>query len=459
MSSSADEAPVPETNQAQFAQLFHAIENALISDDRALVKALSVPLRSPDLADIIQLLGPDERVALIEVLGADFDYEVLSQLDESVRDQIVGVLPNQQIAEGMRELDTDDALYVIEDMDDADKEEILSRLPNSESAALKRSFEYPEESAGRLMQSDFIAVAPFWTVGQTIDYMRETEDLPDVFSQIYVVDPGYRLLGVVQLDKLLRAKRPTTITDILDPEPGAVLATQDQEEVARQFERYDLMSAPVVDENQRLMGVVTVDDVVEVIQSEADEDIKLLAGVRDESLADSVLAAARSRFGWLLINLATAILASSVIKLFDATIEQMVALAVLMPIVASMGGNAGTQTMTIAVRALATQELGQVNAARVIVKELTVGLLNGIAFAIILALVVMAWLGASTLSAVIGAAMIFNMVAAALAGILIPLTLDRFGYDPAVASGVFVTTVTDVVGFFAFLGLASIWFS
>ncbi len=459
MSSAGDDTPAIESNQAQIAQLFHAIEDALISGDRAQAKALCAPLRSPDLADIIQLLSPVERVALIEALGPDFDFEVLSQLDESVRDQIVDVLPNQQIAEGMRELDTDDALYVIEDMDEVDKEEILSHLPNSESAALKRSFEYPEESAGRLMQSDFIAVPPFWTVGQTIDYMRETEDLPDTFSQIYVVDPGYRLLGVVQLDKLLRAKRPTTITDIQDPEPGAVLATQDQEEVARQFERYDLMSAPVVDKNQRLMGVVTVDDVVEVIQSEADEDIKLLAGVGDESLADSVLAATRSRFVWLLINLATAILASSVIKLFDATIEQMVALAVLMPIVASMGGNAGTQTMTIAVRALATQELGQVNAGRVIVKELSVGLLNGLAFALILAGVVVLWLGASALSVVIGAAMVFNMVAAALAGILIPLTLDRFGYDPAVASGVFVTTVTDVVGFFAFLGLASLWFS
>ena len=323
--------------------------------------------------------------------------------------------------------------------------------------ALKRGFEYPEDSAGRLMQSDFIAVPPFWSVGQTIDFMRETEDLPDTFSQIYVVDPSFHLHGIVKLDRLLRAKRPTLIESIQDDELMPVLDEQDQEDVARLFTRYDLISAPVVDANNRMVGVITADDVVEVIASEAEEDIKLLGGVGDESLADSVVSATQSRFVWLLVNLVTAILASAVIKLFDATIEQMVALAVLMPIVASMGGNAGTQTMTVAVRALATKELGPVNVTRVIYREVAVGLLNGLIFAFIMAMVVLVWLGIAPLSLVIAAAMVFNLVAAAAAGILIPLMLDRLGYDPAVASGVFVTTVTDVVGFFAFLGLAALW--
>ena len=446
-----------EHDASRIADLFHAIEDALSGNDAARVKALSLPLRAPDLADIITLLGPNDRIALIKALGDDLDFEVLSELDETVRDQLVEALPNEQLADAMRELDTDDALYVIEDMDEADKDEILSRLPRSESAALKRGFDYPEDSAGRLMQADFIAVPPFWSVGQTIDFMRETRDLPDTFSQIYVVDPSFHLLGIVKLDRLLRTKRPTPIKDIQDVEMTPVLDTSDQEDVAHLFKRYDLISAPVVDENNRMVGVITADDVVEVIASEAEEDIKLLGGVGDESLADSVLSATRSRFIWLLVNLATALLASAVIKLFDATIEQMVALAVLMPIVASMGGNAGTQTMTIAVRALATKELGPLNATRVIIREVSVGLLNGLIFSFIMAMVTLIWLGIAPLSLVIAAAMVFNMIAAALAGILIPLTLDKLGYDPAVASGVFVTTVTDVVGFFAFLGLAALW--
>jgi magnesium transporter len=286
--------------------------------------------------------------------------------------------------------------------------------------------------------------------------MREAEDLPETFSDIIVVDPTFRVLGSVDLSRLLRSKRQVGIESIMDTERVVVLATADQEEMARQFERYDLKSAPVVDENKRLVGVVTVDDVVEVIEEETEEDLRLLAGVGNESLADSVLTTVRSRFWWLFINLGTAILASSVIKLFDASIEQMVALAVLMPIVASMGGNAGTQTMTVAVRALATRELGPVNRARVILREASVGLLNGFVFALILAVVVLFWFGIGRLGFVIGGAMICNLLAAALAGILIPLTLHRFGKDPAVASGVFVTAITDVVGFFSFLGLATI---
>jgi magnesium transporter len=287
--------------------------------------------------------------------------------------------------------------------------------------------------------------------------MRESDELPDHFSAIFVVDPSYRVLGSLDLSRLLRTKRDVQVSAIMDTERHMVLATADQEELARQFERYDLMSAPVVDEHNRLVGVVTVDDVVEIIQDEADEDMKALAGVGNESLADSVLETVRSRVPWLIVNLGTAILASFVIQAFDATIEQMVALAVLMPIVASIGGNAGTQTMTVTVRALATNKLGRVNAPRVVTREAFVGLVNGLVLSSIIAAVVFFWFGSGKLGAVIGAAMICNSLAAGLGGILVPLIMDNFGLDPAPASGVFVTMITDIVGFFAFLGLASLW--
>ncbi|MCB1546372.1 MAG: magnesium transporter [Hyphomicrobiaceae bacterium] len=434
----------------------HRVEAMLDAGQPELARELTRELREADLADLLTLLAPERRVPLVVALGDDFKPAVLSELDWTVRDQLVEALPNQELVKAVKELDTDDAVYVLESLEQEDQDEILAQIPEGDRAALERGLEYPEESAGRLMQADFIAVPPFWTVGRTIDYMRDTEDLPDDFSEIYVVDPSFHLVGTVPLDRLLRSKRPVRIEEIMESDVNKVLATEDQEEVARQFQRYDLYSAPVVDKNSRLVGVVTVDDMVEVIQEEAEEDIKLLGGVGDESLADSVLATTRSRFLWLVVNLCTAILASQVIKLFDASIEQMVALAVLMPIVASMGGNAGTQTMTVAVRALATRELGSVNAMRIILREVSVGLLNGLLFAVILGLVVLVWFGTGKLGLVIGAAMIFNHFAAALSGILIPLALDHFGFDPAVSSGVFVTTVTDIVGFFAFLGLATL---
>jgi magnesium transporter len=307
------------------------------------------------------------------------------------------------------------------------------------------------------MQAHFVAVAPFWTVGQVIDYMRDADDLPESFSEIFVVDPSFRVMGSVELSRLMRAKRNVLVETLMETDRHVVLATEDQEEVARQFKRYDLFSVPVVDENQRLVGVVTVDDVVEVLDDEADEDMKALAGVGDESLADSVLETVKSRVPWLVVNLGTAILASFVIQQFDASIEQMVALAVLMPIVASTGGNAGTQTMTVTVRALATSKLGSMNARRVITREALVGLLNGLIMSVIMATVVFFWFGSGTLGGVIGAAIIVNLFCAAVAGILIPLIFHHFELDPAPASGVFVTMITDCVGFFAFLGLASIW--
>jgi magnesium transporter len=438
-------------------ELAPAIAEALAARDGGRIRSLVAGLQAPDLADLIELLEAPERVELVEILGPTFDPEALSELEEGVRDQLLRDLPHATVAKAVAELETDDAAYVLESLDEEDRQAILAQIPTVDRAALERNLEYPEETAGRLMQTDFVAVPPFWTVGQVIDHMREAEDLPDTFSDIYVVDPTYHVVGSVDLSRLLRTKREVPVETIMDGARQVVLATADQEEVARQFERYDLKSAPVVDANRRLVGVVTVDDVVEVIQEEAEEDLRRLGGVGDESVMDTVIDTVRNRFAWLLINLATALLASSVIKLFDATIGQMVALAVLMPVVASMGGNAATQTMTVTVRALATRALGPANTLRVIVREASVGLVNGVAFATIVGLVVLFWFGVGALGLVIATAMICNFLAAALAGIMIPLTLARFGYDPAVASGVFVTMVTDVVGFFAFLGLASLW--
>lgn len=449
--------PPEAPRELSAAELARPVGEALDSSDAARVKALVADLAPPDLADLLELIEPEARVKLIATLGAAFPSEALSELDETVRDELLRELPKDTLGRAVAELETDDAAYILENLEEADKREILAQLPAADRAALERNLEYPEETAGRLMQTDFVAVPPFWTVGQVIDYMREAEDLPKTFSDIYVVNPSYHVVGGVDLSRLLRTKREVPIEKIMDADTEVVLATADQEAMARQFERYDLKSAPVVDADRRLVGVVTVDDVVEVIQEEAEEDLRRLGGVGDESLADNVVSAVRSRFLWLFINLGTALLASSVIKLFDATIEEMVALAVLMPIVASMGGNAATQTMTVAVRAIATQELGPVNAARVVLRETYVGLVNGFVFAAIMGLVVLAWFGMGTLGLVIAAAMMCNFLAAALAGILIPLGLHRAGFDPAVASGVFVTTVTDVVGFFAFLGFASLW--
>ena len=435
----------------------HAVVAALDEEDAAKVRELTMRLHEADLADLIQLLRPEQRGLLISTLGDDFKTGALSELDESVRDQVIEAMPTEQVAEAIQQLDSDDAVYLIEDLDKEDQSDILAKLPSFERAALERSLEYPEDSAGRIMQTDLIAVPPFWSVGQTIDFMSEADDLPDRFYEVFVVDPAYHLIGLAALNRLLRAKRTATVETITDRDIHPILAEADQEEVARQFERYNLTSAPVVDTDHRLVGVITADDVVEVVQEEASEDILRMGGVAGESVSDSVWQTTRLRFTWLLANLATAILASAVISLFDATIEQMVALAVLMPIVASMGGNAGTQTMTVAVRALATQDLGAANALRVIGRETAVGILNGVLFAVIMGAIVYFWFGSDQLGLVIGVAMIVNLFAAALAGILIPLGLDALGLDPAIASGVFVTTVTDVVGFFAFLGLAALW--
>lgn len=438
-------------------EFLHAVAAALDEGDVARARALTVDLHEADLADLLEVLRQDGRAKLIEALGEDFKAAALPELDEAVRDQILEEMPAEQVAEALKELDSDDAVYLLEDLDRADQQDILAKLPYFERIALQRSLEYPEDSAGRMMQTDLIAVPPFWTVGQTIDYMREAKDLPERFYELFVVDPAYHLLGCVALNKILRSKRPTPMETIIDEEMHPIPVAADQEEVARLFERYNMNSAPVVDGDGRLVGVITADDIVEVVQEEASEDILAMGGVGGESMADTVWETTRLRFAWLVANLITAIAASIVISMFEATISEMVALAVLMPIVASMGGNAGTQTMTVAVRALATQDLGPANAMRVIGRETAVGLLNGLLFAVIMATIAYFWFGSDGLGLVIGVAMIVNLFAAALAGILIPLGLDALDLDPAIASGVFVTTVTDVVGFFAFLGLAALW--
>lgn len=435
--------------------VIEAVSAAIALDDAVALNSLVAELHSSELGDLIEALPDDVRPGLITLLGVDLDFAALTEIDDSIRADLMELIPNQQIADAVQDLDSDDAVYILEDMDGEDRDEILEILPFQERIKLRRSLDYPEESAGRRMQSEFVAVPPFWSVGQTIDYMRENEELPVSFTQIFVVDPTFHLLGAIDLDRILRAHRTVKVEELMRNSHRPIQGDMDQEEAAQIFEQYDLVSEAVVDDDGRLVGVLTIDDVVDVIQQEAEEDILRLGGVGDEELSDSVYDTTKSRFLWLLINLGTAILASIVIGAFGSTIEQMVALAVLMPIVASMGGNAGTQTMTVTVRALATKDIDIYNSARIIRREVTVGVLNGVMFAVLIGIVASIWFSNSALGLVIAVAMIINMVAAALAGILIPMILDRVGADPAIASSVFVTTVTDVVGFLAFLGLAS----
>jgi magnesium transporter len=434
------------------------IHAALAAGNDAALRDIAKDIHAADLADLIEALEPDDRVRLISSLGRAFDGEALAELDEGVRDQLVQALPADVVATAITKLDTDDAAYLIEDLGKPEQEEILARVSREDRIALKRALEYDEGTAGRLMQTEFVVVPEFWTIGQTIDYMRNEEDLPEDFNEIYVVNPSFHLVGVVPVGRILRNQRDRKISGIMEKEQTIFSVTDKDDEIAFKFKQYNLVAAPVVDADKRLVGVLMVDDVVDVITDEAEEDILHLGGVTsEETINDSVWRTTKSRFSWLLLNLFTALLASWVISWFDATISQMVALAVLMPIVASMGGNAGTQTMTVAVRALAMRDLGPFNAAKVTLRECASGLLSGCIFALIVGAMAFWWFGSDKLGLIIGAAMIINLFAAALAGILVPLTLDYFDIDPATASGVFVTTVTDVVGFFSFLGLAALW--
>jgi magnesium transporter len=436
-----------------------AISRAIHAADRPLLRTVVAELHEADLGDLIEALEPEDRVRLVELTGADFDFSALNEVDNAVREELLEELEPETVADGVRELQSDDAVELLETLDAEDQEEILDKLPPSERDALERSLDYPENSAGRRMQTEFIAVPPEWNVGQTIDYMHDTPNLPDRFYEIYAVDKMLRWYGAVSLDALLRSRRLVPLAELIDADRRRVSVMDDQEEVARLFGKYNLVAAPVVDTAGRLVGVITIDDVVDVIEEEADEDLKALGGVTsDEALSDDVWTIAKGRFNWLLVNLATAFLASSVLGLFEGQLQKMVALAVLAPIVASQGGNAATQTMTVAVRALATRELGSHNALRVVMREGLVGLVNGLAFAVITGIAAVIWFNIPALGVVIGLAIICNLVAGALGGILIPMVLERVRADPAVASGTFVTTVTDVVGFFSFLGIATLWF-
>jgi len=454
----SDESDLRDDSGAIRADIVERVAAAVEGNNKAALADLIGGWHEADLGDLLAALDADLRPRLIELLGAGFDFKALTELDEAARADILDQLPPIAVILGIRELETDDAVAILESLPKDRQKDILERLPHPKRVALARSLEYPEDSAGRRMQTEYIAVRPDTTVGQTIDYMRETPDLPDRFYEIYITDRSHRLLGAVALDRLLRAKRPVPISELMHEDLHHVGAAEDQEEVARLFERYDLVAAPVVDEAGRLVGVITVDDVVDVIEEEAEEDLKALGGVRGEELSDPVAAVARRRFNWLLVNLATAFLASSVLGLFEGQLQKMVALAVLAPIVASQGGNAATQTMTVVVRALAVRELSSANMWQTIRREVLVGFVNGLAFAVITGVAAVAWFKVADLGIVIGLAMLCNLVAGALGGILIPLALNRSGSDPAVSSGVFVTTVTDVVGFFSFLTIATLWF-
>ena len=459
MTPAAPPAAFRDDDGAIRSEFLDRVQEAIERRDATVLQALVGELHEADTGDLIEALDGELRPRFVELLGREFDFAALTEVDDTVREEILDEVSSKVIAEGVRDLDSDDAAHIIEDLPAQEQAEILEQMPPPERSAVERILHYPEESAGRRMQTEFIAVPPSWTVGDAIDHLRETADLPDRFFELYVVDEGRKLLGAVALDHLLRTKRPVPVADLMDPDHRRVRATDDQEEVARMFERYNLVAAPVVDEGERLVGVLTHDAIVDVIEEEAEEDIRALGGVtRDEELADSVWDITKGRFNWLLINLATAFMASSVLGLFEGSLEKMVALAVLAPIVASQGGNATTQTMTVAVRALATRELTDANARRVILRELSVGALNGLAFAVITGVAAWAWFRVPGLGIVIGLAMICNLIAAALGGILIPLGLHRLKFDPAVASSPFVTTVTDVVGFFSFLAIATLWF-
>ena len=452
----AVEGPVYELDPA----VVEAVIQALAAGDAARAGEHVADLHPADVADLLEWLSAEERRGLVEALRETLDPEVLSELDDTVREEIIAQLGIQSVAAALAELDSDDAVEIIEELEAPEQREILDAMPAGERTLIEESLAYPEDSAGRLMQREVVTVPTFWTVGETIDYMRQSADLgeeilPELFYDIFVVDPLHRPAGTLPLSRLLRTRRPVPVSDLMETEMNLIPAHMDQEEVAFLFRQRDLVSAPVVDAGGRLVGAITIDDVVDVIHEEHEEDIMRLGGVREDDLYSAAVDTTRHRFAWLLVNLATAITASLVIGLFAATIEQMVALAVLMPIVASMGGNAGTQTLTVAVRALATKELTATNALRVVGKELLVGGFNGVLFAGLTGLVTWAWFASPALGIVIALAMVINLVVAGLAGTTIPLMLERAGIDPAIGSSVVLTTITDVVGFFVFLGLAA----
>ncbi|MBM3506479.1 MAG: magnesium transporter [Alphaproteobacteria bacterium] len=451
-----DAVPPPDEHAGVSPEQVVAVREALAAGDLERAAALVSDLHAADAAALISQLDDAPRQSLVEALRGRIDAEVLASLEGPVQEEVLEQLGPEEVASAVAELETDDAVQVVAALDEARRDEVLEAVPSTERTQIEQGLAYPEESAGRLMQGTFIAMPEFWSVGQAIDYLRDADDLPDEFYELFVTDPDGKPLGTIPLNRFLKAKRHVVLRDILDTDKKFLPTDMDQEEVAYQFQQYDMPSAGVVDERGRLVGVIMIDDVVDVVREEVEEDLLALSGVSEAGFARSVRTVTRARFPWLFANVLTAFLAAAVIGFFEGTIEQMVAAAVLMPIVASMGGNAGNQTVAVAVRAIATHSLTPANAGRIVLNELLVGGANGVIFAVLVGVVGGLWFGQPELGFVFGLAMFLNLLAAALAGILVPLGLARAGVDPAVSSSVFVTTVTDVVGFFAFLGLVTV---
>jgi magnesium transporter len=438
-------------------KLTEAVAEALEQGDLERAASLATPLHAADQADLLEQLGREDRAALVAQLEPELDPELLTYLDETVRGEVLEQLGPAQAGAAIAQLDTDDAIGILEDLDPTEQMALLETLPMPERAAVEAGLAYPEESAGRLMQRDFVAAPEFWTVGQTIDYLRANPNLPDDFYDLYIINPRFEPVGSVPLSKVLRSKRGVLLTELRMKALHLVRVEEDQEKVGFMFRQYGLVSAPVVDVNGRMLGVITVDDVVDVIEEEAEEDILRLSGVPDVGVFAPTLQTSLRRVPWLLVNLGTAALAALVIAQFADAIDRLVVLAVLMPIVAALGGNAAMQAVTVTVRALAIRQITRANALRVLAKELAVGGLNGLVLLVASLLLVLAWFGQFWLGVVFSAGIVLTIIVAALVGVAVPLVLDRLGIDPAVASSVFALTVTDMFGFFAFLGLATLY--
>lgn len=438
-------------------RLVQSIRDAIDAGDAPAIDALMEPLHAADIADVLEQIDPAERRDLVRLWSRGFDGDILSELDESIREDVIEALPHEVLTEAVRELDSDDVVDLIEDLEEPVQERILDALEVSDRVAVEQSLTYPEYSAGRLMQREVVTAPEHWTVGEAIDFLRAAKELPDQFYHVILVDPRWHPVGYVTLGKLLSSRRDVKLTEITEDSFRTIGVMEEEGDVAYAFNQYHLISAPVVDENDRLVGVITIDDAMSVLDEEHEEDILRLAGVGEESsISDGSVATARQRLPWLVVNLFTASLSAVVISRFETTIATLVALAALMPIVASTGGIAGTQSLAVAVRALATRDLTASNARRVVLRELGAGMLNGFGLALILGIAGALIFGQPLLGVVLGLAMVVNQIVAALAGVLVPLTLDKLGLDPALASGTFVTTMTDVMGFFAFLGLATV---
>ena len=450
----------PERDEDDYAldsRTVSAILDAVEAGDAQALEELAEPLHPADIADLLEQIGPADRRELIALWPDAIDGEVLSELDDSIREEVIESLPHEVLTEAVRELDSDDVVDLIEDLEEPQQEMILGALPDADRVAVEQSLTYPEHSAGRLMQREVVTAPEHWTVGEAIDFLRRAEELPDQFYHVILVDPRQHPVGYVTLGKILSSRRDTALKAITEDSFRTVNVLDEEGDVAYAFNQYHLISAPVVDADDRLVGVITIDDAMAVLDEEHEEDVLRLAGVGEESsISDGVIETVRQRAPWLLVNLFSANIAALVISQFSHTIETIVALAALMPIVASMGGNAGTQSLAVAVRALATKDLTGSNAGRVVRREALDGAVNGLGFALIMGAVVYGFYGSAMLGAVIGMAMVINLIVAALGGVLVPLALDKVDLDPALASGTFVTTMTDVIGFFAFLGLATV---